>query len=650
LSEVTGVSSAAICTTCGVAPPGFFQRYRGFLTSPGTLVAAGNALLLALGFIASLLGQPTAARWLYLASALVGGAPILKLATTNIVRDFDLTAGVMVSIAMIAALIVGEYSAAALVAFMMLIGEMLEDFTMARADRALEGLEQLIPATATLRYADRDETVPLAAVRRGDRVLVRPGGRVPVDGRVRDGSATIDQSAITGESIPVDVGPGGSVYAGTLCTSGAIEVEVARVGEGTALGEMIALVKGARATQAPVQRMANHYAQYLTPLALGIAVLTYLVTRDVTRSITVLIVICPCSLVLATPTALVAAIGNAARHGVLVKHGPAMEQVGRVDVVAFDKTGTLTLGEPRVHETVSLNGIEAPELLALAASAERASEHPLGAAIVAAARAAELDVAVAQDFEALPGHGVQATVDGRRVAIGARMLEREGIVLDQGARQRMYDLQAAGHTVLPLAVDGALAGLVAIADTVRDASRQAIAGLKAIGIARTVLISGDHRAAAQAVGRALGVDEIHGEMLPQDKLALIRDLQAAGRRVAFVGDGVNDAPALAAADVGIAMGSIGTAVAMETADIVLLSDHVERLPYLIGLSRMALGTIRNNVVFSMSMNVLSVALGVLGMIGPVLGAAMHEASALPVVANSARLIGRTPRQREEKQA
>jgi Cd2+/Zn2+-exporting ATPase len=618
LSEVTGVSSAAICTTCGVAPPGFFQRYRGFLTSPGTLVAAGNALLLALGFIASSLGQPTAARWLYLASALVGGAPILKLATTNIVRDFDLTAGVMVSIAMIAALIVGEYSAAALVAFMMLIGEMLEDFTMARADRALEGLEQLIPATATLRYADRDETVPLAAVRRGDRVLVRPGGRVPVDGRVRDGSATIDQSAITGESIPVDVGPGGSVYAGTLCTSGAIEVEVARVGEGTALGEMIALVKGARATQAPVQRMANHYAQYLTPLALGIAVLTYLVTRDVTRSITVLIVICPCSLVLATPTALVAAIGNAARHGVLVKHGPAMEQVGRVDVVAFDKTGTLTLGEPRVHETVSLNGIEAPELLALAASAERASEHPLGAAIVAAARAAELDVAVAQDF--------------------------------QGARQRMYDLQAAGHTVLPLAVDGALAGLVAIADTVRDASRQAIAGLKAIGIARTVLISGDHRAAAEAVGRALGVDEIHGEMLPQDKLALIRDLQAAGRRVAFVGDGVNDAPALAAADVGIAMGSIGTAVAMETADIVLLSDHVERLPYLIGLSRMALGTIRNNVVFSMSMNVLSVALGVLGMIGPVLGAAMHEASALPVVANSARLIGRTPRQREEKQA
>ena len=642
MSKVKSAGAARICTTCGVTPPGFFQRYRGFLTAPGTLIAAGNALLLALGFVASLWGEPGAARWLYLASALVGGAPIFKLAATHIVRDFDLTAGVMVSIAMIAALIVGEYSAAALVAFMMLVGEMLEDFTVARADRALDELEQLVPPTVTLRHDDRDETVPLAAVRRGDRVLVRPGGRVPVDGIVRDGDAAVDASAITGESIPVDVAPGDRVYAGTLCTSGALEIEVESVGEGTALGEMIELVKNARGTQAPVQRVANRYAQYLTPLAIGIAVVTYLVTRDVTRSITVLIVICPCSLVLATPTALAAAIGNAARHGVLVKHGPAMEQVGRVDVVAFDKTGTLTLGEARVHETVSLNGIAPGDLLALAASAERPSEHPLGKAIVAAARARGLAVPVPASFQALPGHGVRATVDGRQVAIGARMLEQDDVLLSDAARERIAELEAGGHTVVPVAVEGALAGLIAISDTPRPASRQAIADLKALGIGRTVLISGDNRAAAAAIGRALGVDEVYGETLPQDKLAFIRHAQAEGHRVAFVGDGVNDAPALAAADVGIAMGSIGTAVAMETADIVLLSDRLERLPYLIGLSRLGLGTIRNNVVFSMSMNVLSLLLGVLGLIGPVVGAIMHEASALPVVANSARLIRRTP--------
>ena len=479
----------------------------------------------------------------------------------------------MVSIAMIAALIVGEYGAAALVAFMMLAGEMVEDFTVARADHVLDELGQLVPATVTLRYEDRDVTVPIGAVRPGDRVLVRPGGRVPVDGQVREGNAAIDQSAITGESIPIDVAPGNRVYAGTLCTSGALEIEVESVGRQTALGEMIEMVKGARGTQAPVQCVANKYAQYLTPLAIGIAAITYPVTRDVTRSITVLIVICPCSLVLATPTAVVAAIGNAARHGVLVKHGPAMEQVGRVDAVAFDKTGTLTLGEARVQETVSLIGMQSPELLALAGSAERPSEHPLGKAIVAAA----LDVPVPQGFQSLPGHGVRATVSGREVAVGTRMAEREGIALGERARDRAAELEATGHTVVSVAVDRALAGLIAISDTVREASRQAIGDLKALGIARTVLVSGDNCASSEAVGRALGVDEVHGEMLPQDKLAYIRGLQAEGHRVAFLGDGVNDAPALAAADVLTQLSAVRSAVD-KIGRVVLGSPRVLSVP------------------------------------------------------------------------
>jgi Cd2+/Zn2+-exporting ATPase len=628
-----------MCTTCQKTPPGFFQRYKGFLLAPGTIITYINALLMVLGFVAEWAGQDVAARWLFLASAIIGGAPIFKLAAVNIFTRFDLTAGVMVSIAMIAAMVVGEYSAAALVAFMMLVGEMLENFTLARADNALNELESLVPATVVVRQEGRDVEVAIEAVRSGDRVLVRPGGRIPVDGQVQAGDAAIDQSAITGESIPVDVAAGDHVYAGTLCTSGSIDVVVEQVGGETMLGHMVELVKQARSTQAPVQRVANKYAQYLTPLAILIAVLTYLITRDVTRAITVLIVICPCSLVLATPTAVVAAIGNAARRGVLVKHGPAMEQIGKVDVVALDKTGTVTLGEPRVQQTLALNGISPDEILSLAACAERRSEHPLARAIVKAASGAGLEVGLPEEFEALPGHGVSARVRGQVVAIGQRMLDQRQIAVAPEAQAQIAELERAGNTVVPVAVENAVAGLLVIADTVRDESIEAIARLKSLGVRQIALISGDSQAVAEAVGRALDVDRVYGEILPEGKLDLIRQLQDGGRRtVAFVGDGVNDAPALAAADVGVAMGGMGTHVAMETADIVLLTDHLDRLPYLVDLSRVTLKTILVNVIFAMSMNLLSVVLSIGGLIGPVFGAVMHEVSALPVVANSARLI------------
>ena len=636
-------AEALVCTTCEKTPPSFFERYQGFLFSPGTIITMVNALLMVLGFVASLTGQKQAANWLYLASALVGGAPIFKLAAGNIIREFNLTAGVMVSIAMIAALIVGEYSAAALVAFMMLVGEMLEDFTIARADNALKALESLLPESVTLRRDGEDVQVPIGAIRKADIVLVRPGGRIPIDGVIISGDASVNQAAITGESIPVDKEAGAAVFAGTLCASGAIEIKVENVGSETTLGNMIRLVKEARRTQAPVQRVANKYAQYLTPLAIAIAVVTYFVTRDIMRSITVLIVICPCSLVLATPTAVVAAIGNAAKRGVLVKNGTAMEQIGKVDVVAFDKTGTLTLGKPSLQETISLNGFHPDELLALVASAERSSEHPLGKAVVAAARQANLSTSVPDAFKALPGHGIQATVTGREIVIGSRMLSVADIPVPETTQNQIADLEAGGNTVLPVAIDREMAGLLVIADTVRPESQGAVAALKQLGIQKTVLISGDNQATAQAIGGALGVDEVHAETLPAQKLALIEGYQKQGLKVAYVGDGVNDAPALAKADVGIAMGSVGTNVAMETADIVLLTDKIERIPYLVDLSRVGLVVIRNNVIFSMTMNILSVVLSVVGVIGPVVGAIMHEVSALPVVANSTRLINRKSR-------
>lgn len=640
---MTSVSEAStdegqFCESCGVTPPGFFQRYRGFLLSTGTLITAANALLLLSGFAIQLAGYPQLGKWFYLASALVGGFPIFKLAAVNVFTRFDLTAGVMVSIAMIAAILIGEYSAAALVAFMMLVGEMLENFTMARADNALKELSSLTPDNVTLLRDGREVVTPIARVQPGDVVLVRPGGRIPVDGQVLAGHAAVDQSAITGESLPLDKSAGDAVYAGTLCAGGALEVRVTKVGEETTLGNMIRLVREARTTQAPVQRIANKYAQYLIPIALSIAVLTYFLTRDIVRSITVLIVICPCALVLATPTALVAAIGNAARRGILVKNGTAMEQIGRADIVAFDKTGTLTLGEPRVTETICFDGLGSTELLRLAASAERPSEHPLARAIVAAAHAQGIETQLPDDFETTPGHGVAARIDGRQVVIGDGMLAKANVQMHPAAVQRAELHAGQGQKVIPVAVDSAVAGLLVVADTIRPESRTAVARLKQLGVRETVLISGDNARVAEGVAATLGVDRVYADALPEAKLDLIREYQARGLRVAFIGDGVNDAPALAVADIGIAMGGGGTAVAAETADIVLLADQLDRVPALIELSRSSLGVIKANVVFSMSWNVLSVLLSGFGVIGPVFGAVMHELSALPVVANSARLI------------
>ncbi len=634
------------CETCltETRQSGFMDRYRDFLLAPNTLATIGNGTLLIAGAIVQwVFSNMELAAVLYIASALVGGFPVFILAARGI-RKGNLTAGVMVSVAMIAALLIGEYSAAAIVAFMMMFGEMLENFTIARSDEALKKLASLIPSRVTLMRDGEPVEIPVEQVRAGDILLVRNGERIPVDGEITSGVAAIDESAITGESIPVDKGTGDSVFAGTINSAGTLEVEARKMGRDTTLGTIVKLVEEAQKTQAPVQRLANRYAQYLVPFTFAIAIAVFFVTGELVRSVTVLVVVCPCALVLATPTALVAAIGNAARNNVIVKTGAHMEALGRVDVVAFDKTGTLTTGKPKVVDIVALDGLNLDTVLGYAASAEKMSEHPLGRAIVAAATDRGIEVVQPEETKVLTGLGVQATSDGTQIVVGNRaLLGTLGITPDADQQERISSLENQGYTVVPVAVNQEVVGLVALADTIRPDAAATIQDLRSAGITKTVMISGDNHATVRTVAEELGVDEFYGQTLPDQKLDLIRKMQNQGLRVAYVGDGVNDAPALAVADVGIAMGVTGTDIAIETADIALMRDDMQKLPFLLTLSHETLRTIRVSVVFSMSMNLLALVLSMLGIIGPVMGAVMHELSALPVLAYSARLVSYKPR-------
>ncbi|MBI5649580.1 MAG: cation-translocating P-type ATPase, partial [Chloroflexi bacterium] len=534
------------------------ERYRDFLFSTNTLATIGNGILLLAGLIADwVLQLPAWANGLYIGATLIGGGPIFLLAARGIMKR-DLTAGVMVSVAMIAALLIGESSAAAIVAFMMMFGEMLENFTMARANDALKNLARLIPNFVTRLRDGQPTALALEQVRVSDVLLVRNGERVPVDGIILKGQAALDESTITGEAVPVDKTRGDTVFAGTLNTAGTLEIQAQKLGRDTTLGTIVKLVEAAQKSQAPVQRLANQYAQYLVPITFSIAALVYLLTGEIVRAVTVLVVVCPCALVLATPTALVAAIGNAARKNAVVKSGASIEALGKVDCVAFDKTGTLTLGKPRVADVVALDSLTPDQILTFAATAENCSEHPLGKAIVEHARARGVQFGMAHETEVLTGFGVRAKSNGHEIFIGNRAWLAQAGFANAHHIAQISEFEARGHTVIPVVVNRAMVGVITLADQVRPEAQAALRALKLAGIKKTVLISGDNATAVKNVATQLGVDEYHAHILPDQKLAIIQQLQKQGWRVAYVGDGVNDAPALATANVGIAMGVAGT--------------------------------------------------------------------------------------------
>ncbi len=629
------------CVTCVRGGQRFVGRYRDFLLAPGTLFTLASLLLLIAATIQApdgLINSAHARTWLYLAAALAGSIYIWWSAIQGM-RKRDFTADIPVSFATAAALIIGQYSAAAVVAVLLLLGGMLEEFVSARAGNALDSLAKLLPDRVTVRRDGEDIVVPLEEVQSGDLVLIRSGNRIPVDGAITLGTASVNQAAITGESLPVEKQVGDLVYAGTLNEMGALEVCASRVGTETTLGQIRRMVEEAQEQKAPIERILNRYAKFYTPAALILGALVWWFSGDILRAITILIVFCPCVMVLATPTALVASIGNAALRGSLVKKGATIEAMAKVNAVAFDKTGTLTFGQPKLTTIQPLGEMTENDLLRLAAIAEKLSEHPLGRAVLQAALAREMTVADPEAFTVLPGLGVRAHIQDGEVVIGRPgLLSEQGIAVDSDIASRARNLAAIGRTVIMVAHNGQVVGLLVLEDTLRPQASSVITQLKKLGI-RTVLVTGDNTVTAERIAGELGISEVHAEVLPSQKVEIVKQLQAQGLHVAFVGDGVNDGPVLATANVGVAMGLGGTDVAIETAEIALLSDDLAKLPHLLTLSRQAMRAIRQNLIFSLSVLAIAVGLAIPGILSPVTGALLHELSSIPVIANSARLIG-----------
>lgn len=566
------------------------------------------------------------------------GIPIVLEALIGLITAFDIKADVLVSLALIAAVLIGEDFAAGEVAFIMQLGALLEDVTVARARAGIEKLVHLTPQTARLLLPDGENIVPAGQVRVGDRLRVLPGESIPVDGVITSGQTSINQAVMTGESLPVDKTVGDEVSSGTVNQYGAFEMRATKVGEDSSIQRMIRLVQSADAGKARIVGQADRWATWIVVVALTAAALTWLITGEIIRAVTILVVFCPCALVLATPTAIMAAIGNATRHGFLVREGDALERLAAVRRIAFDKTGTLTYGTPRVVAVASaLAGLDRAGLYALAAGAEQLSEHPLGKAVVAGYREENSgEIAPAESFEMLPGRGVSAIVDGRRVLAGnPQLLADHGVAVSPDAeRQRLLE---EGATMIYVAADGVFAGYLALSDTLRAESAATIAALEAAGV-RPVLLTGDHESAAGAIAARLGIREVRAGCLPEDKLEEIGRWQRDGVHVCMIGDGVNDAPALKKADVGIAMGGVGSDIAVEAADIALVDDEVKELPHLMALSRRMMSTIRMNLTFSMGLNFLAIFLAMAGTLNPVVGALVHNAGSVAVILNSALLL------------
>ncbi|WP_342543547.1 heavy metal translocating P-type ATPase [Paenisporosarcina sp. FSL H8-0542] len=607
-----------------------------------------SALLLLLGYISSVIYDEESNQTIFIfgLSILIGGYNLIKVGLVNLTKlQFDMKT--LMTIAVIGAAIIGEWGEGAVVVFLFAISEALESYSMDKARQSIRTLMDIAPNTAIIKRGKNEFDVAVEDIQIGDVMILKPGQKIAMDGEVILGQSSINQASITGESVPVHKMIGDEVYAGTLNEEGSLEVRVTKRVEDTTIAKIIHLVEEAQAEKAPSQQFVDKFAKYYTPAIMLISLLVAVFpplflggdwSEWIYRGLAVLVVGCPCALVVSTPVAIVTAIGNAARNGVLIKGGIHLEEAGRLKVVAFDKTGTLTKGTPEVTSVVSLSEMNISEILQLSASIEKFSQHPLASAIMKEAEKQKIELVPVVDFQSITGKGAKATIDDQVIYIGSPNLFRETHSILSTIEAQVKALQMDGKTVMLLGTEYELKGLIAVADQVRENSLNVIKKLHKLGIQKTIMLTGDNQATGSAIGKQLELTDVRAELMPQDKLSVIKSLREEHGKVAMVGDGVNDAPALASATVGIAMGGAGTDTALETADIALMADDLEKLPYTIALSRKTLNIIYQNVAFAFGLKVLALVLIIPGWLTLWMAIFADMGATLIVVLNSLRLI------------
>ncbi len=599
-----------------------------------------SAIFLVISVIFMILGIDTP---IYLNPAwgavIISGIPMLLLALTRLIREKWISSALLIAIAMVASLLIGEIFAAGEVAWIMALGALLEDWTVERAKKGLRNLINLTPQTGRRIVDGKEEMISVDEIKIGDTLRILPGESVPVDGEIINGTSSLDQSIMTGESLPIDKDVGDEVFCGTMNLYGAIDIKATSLGENSSLQKLIDLVKAADEKQAPTQRIADKWATWLVPVALIIAIAAWLITGNIERGVTVLVVFCPCALILATPTAIMAAIGQATKYGVLIKSGEALETLGGLNTLVFDKTGTLTYGNLAVSDIISLkDDLDEMDVLNIVASCEELSEHPLAKAVVDKAKEVEIDIEEPQDFKMFPGKGVSCKNSYGQVYAGnSKFLSGNNI--DFNVDSELNQLKHEGKASIIVALNDGVVGLIGLSDVIREDSKNMIENLHELGT-ETILLTGDNTETANYFASQVGIGKVYGNLLPQEKLDWIEKLKSEGKKVCMIGDGVNDAPALKTADVSVAMGSVGSDVAIEAADIALLGDDIGKIPYLKKLSNSTLFTIKANIILSMTINAVAIVCSVLGLLNPVTGAIVHNAGSCLVVLNAALLYDR----------
>lgn len=565
---------------------------------------------------------------------LISGSPLVYAAVKKLIRNkgiSKISSALLISVAMIAAVLIDDLFAAAEVAFIMAIGEILEELTTGRAKKGLKKLINLAPTQGRIIRDGKEIIIPAEEIKQGDVIRILPGEAIPVDGIIISGETSIDQSVMTGESIPVDKNVNDEVFSGTINCFGSIDIKATKVGKNSSLQKLIQMVKDAEDKKAPMQRITDKWASVLVPVALVIAIITYILTKDVTRAVTVLVVFCPCALVLATPTAIMAAIGQATKHGIIIKSGEALEKMGKVNTVAFDKTGTLTYGKLEVSDVICLTELAEKELVKIAASCESKSEHPLGKSILEYAKIQNIELYQPEEFKMQSGKGVSAIINNEKIICGnEKYFEETNVKIDENVKTKLSELRLQGKVSVLIAKNQECVGIIALSDVIREEANSIVKKLSAMNT-DVVLLTGDNKKTADYFAQKAGIKNVHSELLPEEKVSNIIKLQNEGKTVCMIGDGINDAPALKTANVGIAMGIMGSDIAVEASDIALMKDDISKLPYLKRLANATVKTIKFSISLSMFINFLAIALSVLGMLNPTSGALVHNAGSVFVV-------------------